>query len=65
MKKIDMYELGEEVLIKAKISDIIIENGEPRYKVCPESASDSLARKYTHTELRPCPPKPGELDDRK
>ena len=65
MKKIDMYELGEEVWIKARIDDIIIENGEPRYKVSPESASDSLARKYTHSELRPCPSKSGEFDDRK
>ena len=64
MRTIDIYEIGEEVLIKARIDDIVIENGEPKYKVSPEAAAESLAHKYTHTELRPVPKKPYEGEER-
>ena len=60
MRTVDIYEIGEEVLIKARVDDITIENGEPKYKVSPEAAAESLAHKYTHTELRPIPKKPYE-----
>lgn len=57
MKTVDIYEIGEEVYIKARVDDIIIENGEPKYKVSPEAAAESLAHKYSHIELKPVPPK--------
>ena len=55
MKTVDIYEIGEEVYIRARVDDIIIENGEPKYKVSPEAAAESLAHKYSHTELKPVP----------
>ncbi len=55
MKTVDIYEIGEEVYINARVDDIIIENGEPKYKVSPEAAAESLAHKYSHTELKPVP----------
>lgn len=55
MKTVDIYEIGEEVYIKARVDDIIIENGEPKYKVSPEAAAESLPHKYLHTELKPVP----------
>ena len=55
MKTVDIYEIGEEVYIKARVDDIIIENGEPKYKVSPEAAAESLSHKYSHTELKPVP----------
>jgi hypothetical protein len=55
MKTVDIYEIGEGVYIKARVDDIIIENGEPKYKVSPEAAAESLPHKYSHTELKPVP----------
>ena len=55
MRTVDIYEIGEEVYIKARVDDIMIENGEPKYKVSPEAAAESLAHKYLHTELKPVP----------
>lgn len=63
MRTVDIYEIGEEVLIKARIDDIIIENGEPKYKVSPEAAAESLAHKYTHSELKPVPPKKQDKEE--
>ena len=33
MKTIDMYEIGEEVLIKASVTDIVVENGEIKLEI--------------------------------
>ena len=65
MRTVDIYEIGEQVYIRARVDDIIIENGEPKYKVSPEAAAESLAHKYTHGELRPLPeaPKRNTIED--
>lgn len=63
MRTVDIYEIGEQVYIRARVDDIVIENGEPKYKVSPESAAESLPHKYTHTELKPIPEAPKKKDD--
>ena len=62
MKTIDVYEIGEEVYITAKIDELIIENGEPKYKVSPVGEASSLTHKYTHHELKPVPKKQEAID---
>lgn len=64
MRTVDIYEIGEQVYIRARVDDIIIENGEPKYKVSPEAAAESLPHKYTHGELKPVTdlPKKGATD---
>ena len=62
MRTVDIYEIGEEVYIKAKIDEVLIENGEPKYRLAPEGAASPLAHKYTHHELKPVPPMPKKED---
>ena len=53
MKKVDMFELGEDVLIKAKITDIIVENGELKYKIKTEHSNNDLDHKFTEHQIIP------------
>ena len=53
MKTIDIYEIGEEVLIRAKVSDIIVENGEVKYRIKAEHSNNDLDHKFTDHQLIP------------
>lgn len=53
MKTINMYEVGEEVLIKASITDIIVENGEIKYRIKAEHSNNDLDHKFTEHQLTP------------
>ena len=53
MKTIDMYEINEEVFIKAKIQDIIVENGELKYKLTIEDSTNPLDHKYSYSQITP------------
>ena len=51
MKTIDMYEIGEEIFIKAKVTDILVENGEIKYKVKAEHSNNDLDHKFTEKQM--------------
>ena len=50
-KTVQMYEIGEEVLIKAKITDIVVENGELKYKIKAEHSNNDLDHNFTEHQL--------------
>lgn len=54
MKTINMYEVGEEVLIKASVTDIFVENGEIKYRIKAEHSNNDLDHKFTDHQLIPC-----------
>ena len=51
MKTINMYEMGEEVYIKAKITDIIVENGELKYRIKAEHSNNDLDHNFTEHQI--------------
>ena len=51
MKDIRMYEVGEEVYIKAKITEIVVENGEIKYRIKAEHSNNDLDHNYTEHQL--------------
>jgi len=53
MKTVDMYEVGEEVMIKAKVTEIIVENGELKYRITAEHSNNPLDHKFTEHQLTP------------
>ena len=53
MKTVDIYEIGEEVYIKASITEIIVENGEIKYGVKAEHSNNDLTHKFTDHQLIP------------
>ena len=53
MKTISMYEMGEEVYIKAKVTDIVVENGEVKYKIKAEHSNNDLDHNFTEHQLIP------------
>ena len=56
MKRIEMYELGETVLIEAKIAGLVVENGEIKYKLKnPLTGKDYEGYLYSGDQLRPEP----------
>ena len=72
MKTINMYEMGEEVYIKAKVTDIVVENGEIKYKIKAEHSNNDLDHNFTEHQLIPkdnifreVEPDADEEDDRK
>ena len=48
-----MYEIGEEVLIKASVTDIIVDNGEIKYRIKAEHSNNDLDHKFTEHQLIP------------
>lgn len=53
MRTIDIYDIGEEVLIRAKVTDIIVENGEVKYRIKAEHSNNELDHKFTDHQLMP------------
>lgn len=53
MIKVDMYQIGEDVLIRAKVTDIIVENGEIKYKIKAEHSNNDLDHKFTDHQIIP------------
>ena len=33
MRTVNLYEVGEEVMVKAKITDLVVEDGEVKYRI--------------------------------
>ena len=57
MKTVEMYEVGEEVVIKAKVTQIEVENGEIKYHLKTDFANNDIAHMFTSDEIiRPLVP---------
>ena len=52
-KMVKMYRVGEEVLIKAKVSEIMVDNGEIKYHITAEHSNNPLDHKFTEHQLIP------------
>lgn len=52
-KMVNMYDIGEEVYIKAKITDIIVENGEIKYNIKAEHSNNNLDHRFTEHQIIP------------
>ena len=52
-KMVKMYNVGEEVLIKAKISEILVDNGEIKYHITAEHSNNPLDHKFTEHQMMP------------
>ena len=53
MITIDMFQIGEEVYIKAKVTDIKVENGELKYEATIDGETTPLTSKYSVRQLVP------------
>lgn len=53
MRTIDIYDIGEEVLIRAKVTDIVVDKGEIKYKIKDEHSNNDLSHLYTDHQLIP------------
>lgn len=51
MKTVKMYEVGEEVVIKAKVTQIEVENGEIKYHLKTDFANNDIAHMFTSDEI--------------
>lgn len=51
MITVDMYQIGEEVYIKAKVTDVKFENGELKYAITSEHDNNPLSHLYTDHQL--------------
>lgn len=61
---VKMYKIGEEVLIKAKITDIVVENGELKYKIKAEHSNNDLDHNFTEHQMIPfCDELPDEIEE--
>ena len=51
MKTVDMYEIGEEVTIKAKVTNITVEDGELKYSLKTDFANNDIGHLFTEDEI--------------
>ena len=51
MKTVKMYEVGEEVVIKAKVTQIEVENGEIKYHLKTDFANNDIAHMFAADEI--------------
>ena len=57
MKTAKIFEIGEQVMVKASISDIEINNGNIKYKLRDEKSGKTLDWAYTDKDIVPMPKK--------
>lgn len=53
MKRVDMYEIGEQVLIKASVIDVMVEQGKLKYKLRVEHTNDELEHPFSEGQIIP------------
>ena len=53
MITVDMYEIGEQVLIKASVIDISVEQGKLKYKLRVEHTNDELEHTFSENQIMP------------
>ena len=51
MKTVDMYEIDEQVYIKAKITNIEVVNGELKYKLKTDFANNDISHLFATNEI--------------
>lgn len=51
MKTVDMYEIGEEVTIKATVTNITVEDGVLKYNLKTEYANNDIGHLFTEDEI--------------
>lgn len=51
MKTVNMYEIGEEVTIKAKVTNITVEGGVLKYNLKTEFANNDIGHLFTEDEI--------------
>ena len=51
MKTVKMYEIGEEVVIKAKVTNITVENGDIKYSLKTEFSNNDVGHLFTDDEI--------------
>lgn len=51
MININMFEVGEDVLIRAKVTDILVEHGEIKYKIKAEHSNNDLDHNFTEHQI--------------
>ena len=51
MKTVKMYEIDEEVVIKAKVTQIDVEKGEIKYHLKTDFANNDIAHLFTEDEI--------------
>lgn len=51
MKTVDMYEIDEQVYIKAKITNIEVVNGEIKYKLKTDFANNDISHLFSANEI--------------
>ena len=55
MKTVEMYEIGEVVLIKASVTDIIVDQGKLKYRLRVEHTNNDLEHTFTENQMQPMP----------
>lgn len=55
MKTIEIYEVGEEVLIRAKVSAIIPDKDRFTYELTVSGETDKLKHRFQDKDLKPIP----------
>lgn len=55
MKTVEIYEIGETVLIKASVTDIIVDQGKIKYKLRVEHTNGDLEHTFTENQMQPMP----------
>ena len=51
MKTVNMYEIGEEVYIRAFVTDILVDHGEIKYKIKAEHSNNALDHNFTEHQI--------------
>lgn len=54
MKTVDLYEVGEKVLVEATIMGITIDHGEIKYHLKNETTGRNYDHVFSEDQLRPC-----------
>lgn len=57
MKTVEIYEIGETVLIKASVTDITIDQGKIKYRLRVEHTNNDLEHTFTENQMQPMPDK--------
>jgi hypothetical protein len=55
MKTVEMYEIGEVVLIKASVTDVVVDQGKLKYKLRVEHTNNDLEHTFTENQMQPMP----------
>ena len=63
MKTVEIYEIGETVLIKASVTDIMVDQGKIKYKLRVEHTNGDLEHTFTENQMQPMPNNLGCIED--